>query len=130
MQNEGVVHDVLTSSPVVSPLERLIVWADHVEPFHCATTGATPLASPTAWQEVSLVQDTPSRSVASPRLVVATVQIDPFHCSMRTAPHRPHDPPTQNEVVTHEMPTSVVDVAPVTVGSVMGDHVVPVRSSA
>src|ERR1700722_5476649 len=84
MQKVGVVQEVATSSPDVSPPGRLSEWADHVEPFHWAATGARALALPTAWQKVALVQDTPSRSLAGPRLVVATVQVDPFHCSMRT----------------------------------------------
>ncbi len=135
MQKAGVVHDVLTSWPSVSPPERLSACADHVEPFHCATTGARPSSLPTAWQKVALRQDTPSRSVATPRLVVTTVQADPFHCSTRTSGEpipAGVTPPTatQNDVVTQETPASVVDAAPATVGSAMGDHVLPFQSSA
>ena len=135
MQNAGVVHDVLTSWPFVTPFGVLSACADHVEPFHCATTGAKPSSLPTAWQKVAFRQDTPSRSVATPRLVVATDQADPFHCSTRTsgAPIPAGVTPptaTQNDVVTQETPASVVEAAPATVGSVMGDHVVPFQSSA
>ena len=65
--------------------------------------------------------------------MVTSVQVDPFHCSMRIelAPDTVAYPTaTQNDVVTHETLTSVSVVAPVTVGRVIGDHVVPFQSSA
>src|SRR5271157_5495726 len=128
MQTAGVVHDVPTSSAPLSPLGRLIDWGDHVEPFHCAAMAGprpSPTVKPTASQKVTLVHDTPRRPVASPRLVVATLQADPFHCSTMGSGPVTCPTATQKEVVTHETPKSVVDDGAGTEGIVMADHVVP-----
>ena len=127
---DGVVHEVLTSSPTYRPPEGRASGRTTSSRSTAAATGAQAAARPDGLAEGRARAGHTEKSLACPRLVVATVQADPFHCSIEDA-HTVACPRRRRTTWSHRRrrPASSMSRRPPS-ASVMGDHVVPFQSSA